>query len=333
MGHGPVLGIEATAHTASVGIVQSAEDGGVEILTILSASYSPTEGGIHPREAANHHAEELPRLIRDALVEAGIRPGDLEAVAFSQGPGLGPCLRTGASAARALALTVGRPLVGVNHCVAHLEVGRAVLGCQDPVLLYASGGNTQVIAYAAGRYRVFGETLDIGIGNMLDKLGREMDMPFPAGPTLERMALSGERFLPLPYSVKGMDVAFSGILTAALSLHSRGEPTADLAMSVQETAFAMLVEVTERAMAHIGRDEVLLGGGVAANSRLREMATIMAEERGATCFAPPPRLCVDNGAMIAVLGEMMLKAGVTTPLAGSGVMQRFRTDEVEVTWR
>jgi universal protein Kae1 len=333
MGHGPVLGIEATAHTASVGIVQSTEDGGVEIRTNMSASYSPTEGGIHPREAANHHAEELPRLIREALAEASLSPRDLEAVAFSQGPGLGPCLRTGASAARALALTLDRPLVGVNHCVAHLEVGRAVLGCQDPVLLYASGGNTQVIAYAAGRYRVFGETLDIGIGNMLDKLGREMDMPFPAGPTLERMALSGERFLPLPYSVKGMDVAFSGILTAALNLHSKGETTADLAMSVQETAFAMLVEVTERAMAHVGRDEVLLGGGVAANTRLREMVTIMAEERGARCFAPPPRLCIDNGAMIAVLGEMMLDAGATTPLAESGVMQRFRTDEVEVTWR
>lgn len=333
MGKGPVLGIEATAHTASVGIVQSTEDGELEILTNVSASYLPTEGGIHPREAANHHAEVLPRLIREALAEASIIPGDLEAVAFSQGPGLGPCLRTGASAARALALTVGRPLVGVNHCVAHLEVGRAVLGCQDPVLLYASGGNTQVIAYAAGRYRVFGETLDIGIGNMLDKLGREMGLPFPAGPTLERMALSGERFLPLPYSVKGMDVAFSGILTAALNLHSKGEPTDDLAMSVQETAFAMLVEVTERAMAHVGRDEVLLGGGVAANSRLREMATIMAGERGARCFAPPPRLCVDNGAMIAVLGEMMLDAGATTPLEESGVMQRFRTDEVEVTWR
>jgi glycoprotease/Kae1 family metallohydrolase len=232
----------------------------------------------------------------------------------------------GASAARALALTLDRPLVGVNHCVAHLEVGRATLGCTDPVLLYVSGGNTQVIAYAAGRYRVFGETLDIGIGNMLDKLGREMGLPFPAGPTLERMAHSGEELLPLPYSVKGMDVAFSGILTAALALMSRGVSRDDLAMSVQETTFAMLVEVTERAMAHVGRDEVLLGGGVAANTRLKEMAAIMTEERGARCFVPPPDLCVDNGAMIAVLGQMMMGAGATTPLEESGVRQRFRTD-------
>ncbi len=333
MVQGPVLGIESTAHTASVGVVSPGEDGSTAIRANVSSSYSPPEGGIHPREAANHHAGTLPGLIRRALEEAGVTSRDLEAVAFSQGPGLGPCLRTGASAARALALTIGRPLVGVNHCVAHLEVGRAVLGCEDPVLLYASGGNTQVIAYAAGRYRVFGETLDIGIGNMLDKLGREMDLPFPAGPTLERMALEGDRLLPLPYSVKGMDVAYSGMLTAATQLLARGADPRDLALSVQETAFAMLVEVTERAMAHNGRDEVLLGGGVAANSRLREMTSIMAEERGAVAYAPPRSLCVDNGAMIAVLGGMMLEAGATTPLEGSAVDQRFRTDEVEVTWR
>jgi universal protein Kae1 len=333
MAQGPVLGIEATAHTASVGLVVPDGKGGMAISANLSSSYLPPEGGIHPREAANHHAETLPSLIRKALVEADVEPKDLEAVAFSQGPGLGPCLRTGASAARALALSVGRPLVGVNHCVAHLEVGRAVLGCEDPVLLYASGGNTQVIAYAAGRYRVFGETLDIGIGNMLDKLGREMGLPFPAGPTLERMARGGDRLLPLPYSVKGMDVAYSGMLTAAIQSMARGADPDDLAMSVQETAFAMLVEVTERAMAHIGRDEVLLGGGVAANGRLREMTSIMAKERGAFSYAPPPSLCVDNGAMIAVLGVMMHDAGVATALEDSAVDQRFRTDEVEVTWR
>ena len=333
MASGPVLGIESTAHTASVGVVSPGEDGGTAIRANVSASHAPPQGGIHPREAANHHAEVLPSLIRQALAEAGVSARDLAAVAFAQGPGLGPCLRTGASAARALALTIGRPLVGVNHCVAHLEVGRAVLGCDDPVLLYASGGNTQVIAYAAGRYRVFGETLDIGIGNMLDKLGREMGLPFPAGPTLERMALEGEELLSLPYSVKGMDVAYSGMLTAASNLMARGASRADLAMSVQETAFAMLVEVTERAMAHIGRDEVLLGGGVAANTRLREMTEIMAEERGAVAHAPPRSLCVDNGAMIAVLGLMMLDAGATTPLEASAVDQRYRTDEVEVTWR
>ena len=328
-----VLGIESTAHTASVGIVSPGRDGRPRVLSNRSAVWRPPEGGIHPREAANAHAEALPGLIREALREAKVAAGDLSAVAFAQGPGLGPCLRTGASAARALALTAGVPLVGVNHCVAHLEVGRALLGCEDPVLLYASGGNTQVIAFAGGRYRVFGETLDIGVGNMLDKFGREAGLPFPAGPAIERLASRGSKLLPLPYSVKGMDVAYSGMLTAALQMRRDGERMEDIALSIQEVAFAMLVEVAERAMAHVGRDELLLGGGVAANARLVEMAGTMARERGAESFVPERRFCVDNGAMIAVLGAMMLGAGVTTPVGGSAVRQRFRTDEVEVSWR
>ena len=328
-----VLGIESTAHTASAGVVRRGPDGEFEVVSIRSSAWSPPRGGIHPREAANDHAEKLPGLIRGALGEARVGPRELSAVAFAQGPGLGPCLRTGASAARALSAVAGVPLVGVNHCVAHLEVGRALMGCEDPVLLYASGGNTQVIAYAAGRYRVFGETLDIGIGNMLDKYGRAAGLPFPSGPALERLARRGSRLLPLPYSVKGMDVAFSGMLTSALQMRADGAAAEDLALSLQEVAFAMLVEVAERAMAHVGRDELLLGGGVAANARLREMARLMAEGRGARAFVPEPRLCVDNGAMIAVLGAMMLAAGATTRLEDSAVRQRFRTDEVEVTWR
>ena len=328
-----VLGIESTAHTASVGIASQGTGGRFRVLSNRSAVWRPPEGGIHPREAANAHAEALPGLIREALGEAKVAARGLSAVAFAQGPGLGPCLRTGASAARALALTAGVPLVGVNHCVAHLEVGRALLGCEDPVLLYASGGNTQVIAFAGGRYRVFGETLDIGIGNMLDKFGREAGLPFPAGPAIEGLASRGSRLLPLPYSVKGMDVAYSGMLTAALQMRRDGESMEDIAFSIQEVAFAMLVEVAERAMAHVGRDELLLGGGVAANARLAEMASIMARERGAEAFVPELRFCVDNGAMIAILGAMMLGAGVTTPVVGSAVRQRFRTDEVEVSWR
>jgi N6-L-threonylcarbamoyladenine synthase len=316
-----VLGIESTAHTASAGVVRRSPDGDFEVLSIRSSAWSPPKGGIHPREAANDHAERLPGLIRDALGEAGVDSRALSAVAFAQGPG------------RALSAVAGVPLVGVNHCVAHLEVGRALMGCDDPVLLYASGGNTQVIAYAAGRYRVFGETLDIGIGNMLDKYGRAAGLPFPSGPALERLARGGRRLLPLPYSVKGMDVAFSGMLTSALQMRADGAAAEDLALSLQEVAFAMLVEVAERAMAHVGRDELLLGGGVAANARLREMARLMAEGRGARAFVPEPRLCVDNGAMIAVLGAMMHAAGATTRLEDSAVRQRFRTDEVEVTWR
>ena len=323
-----VLGIEGTAHTLGVGIV----DESCRVLANEMDMIRPETGGIHPREAANHHAERVAPMIQAAVAKAGVRFRDLDAIAFSQGPGLGPCLRTVATAARALALKLGKPIVGVNHCVAHLEIGRAVTDAEDPVLLYVSGGNTQVIAYAEGRYRVFGETLDIGIGNMLDKFGREAKLPFPGGPRLEELGRGG-KLLPLPYSVKGMDVAFSGILTAALNLLSKGERLEDIAYSLQEVCFAMVTEVTERAMAHIDREEVLLGGGVARNQRLQAMVATMAGERGARMFVPPGPLCVDNGAMIAWTGLIMHQAGNALRLEDSVVDQRFRTDQVAVNWR
>jgi len=322
------LGIEGTAHTIGVGIV----DQDCTVLANLARMIDGSKGGIHPREAANHHAENIVPLMHEALAKADIVYEEIGLVAFSQGPGLGPCLRTAATAARSLALSLGVPLIGVNHCVAHLEIGRKVTGCRDPTLLYASGGNTQVIAYSGGRCRVSGETLDIGIGNMIDKFGRSVGLPFPSGPQLERLARDGKEFIDLPYSVKGMDVAFSGILTAALQLHRQGRSLEDLCHSIQETCFAMLVEVTERAMAHVEKDEVLLGGGVVQNKRLQEMVRVMAEERGASMFVPPGSLCVDNGAMIAWTGLIMHRAGLSTPLKESAVRQRFRTDEVDLPW-
>ncbi len=241
-----VLGIESTAHTASVGLVGDR----AEVLGLASDMYRPAKGGIHPREAANHHVERFPGLVAQAMEAAHLRPEEVEAIAFSQGPGLGPCLRAGATVARMLALAWDRPLVPVNHCVAHVEIARVLSGLDDPLLLYASGGNTQVIAYTPGRYRVLGETLDIGIGNFLDKLWIELGGTFPGGPALEAEAKHGRHLLPLPYSVHGMDVAFSGILTAALALDAKGVSRADLAYSVEVTTYAMLTEITERALAH-----------------------------------------------------------------------------------
>ncbi len=323
------LGIEGTAHTCGVGIV----DDRARVLANAYDTVRPEKGGIHPREAANHHAELVAPLIAKALDIAGVDPRELDVVAFSQGPGLGPCLRTVATAARALALTLEKPIVGVNHCVAHLEIGTALCKCKDPVLLYVSGGNTQVISFLNGRYRVFGETLDIGIGNMLDKFARECGLGFPGGPLIEAAAKDGHGLLPLPYTVKGMDVAFSGMLTAALALRRKGASFEDLALSIQEVAFAMLCEVTERAMAHLDKEEVLLGGGVARNRRLQAMVARMAEDRGATMHVPPGDLCVDNGAMIAWTGLVMHRAGVRMRVEDTVVNQRFRTDEVDVVWR
>ncbi len=334
-----VLGIESTAHTVGVGLV----DGTGKVLANERATYRPPSGsGIHPREAASHHSVALPGLIDRALEAGGMTHRDVELVAFARGPGLGPCLRTGATTARALALTLGVPLLGVNHCVAHLEVGR-LLGARDPLMLYLSGGNTQIIGLAAGRYRIFGETQDIGIGNMLDKFGRLAGLDFPAGPAIEALAGkwsdrqgdgggSPPPLMELPYGVQGMDLAFSGLLTAAKTHLERDRPVEELCYSLQETAFAAVLEVAERALAHTSKTELLLGGGVACNGRLREMAEILGRERGVKVLVPPPSLCVDNGAMMAWLGLLMHRAGVSHELEESRIDQNFRTDQVEVSW-
>ena len=323
------LGIEGTAHTLGVGIVDTDR----KVIANVLDMYRPAEGGLHPREAANHHGDVVASLIVKATEEAGVSLSEIELISFSKGPGLGPCLRSAATAARSLSSILNIPIIGVNHCVAHVEIGIATTGCTDPALLYASGGNTQIIAFSNGKYRIFGETIDVGIGNMLDKLGRELGLGFYAGPTIEKLAKEGDRLLELPYSVKGMDVSFSGIMTAALALKKKGHRLEDIAYSVQETCYAMLAEVTERAMAHVGKDEVLLGGGVAQNMRLREMIDDMAKERGAKMFVPDKKFCMDNGAMIAWLGNIMYESGARMDIADTAVEQRFRTDEVEVTWR
>lgn len=322
------MGIEGTAHTFGVGIV----DDECHILANLSSSVSGVEG-IHPREAANHHARVAVSLIKEALQISNLEIGDISLIAFSQGPGLGPCLRTAATLSRAISCKYRVPIVGVNHCIAHLEIGRKTTDCDDPVMLYASGGNTQVISYAGGRYRVFGETMDIGLGNFIDKLGRAMGMTFPCGPEMEKLALKGEKLIELPYSVKGMDVSFSGILTASMKYLKDGEKKENIAYSIQENVFAMIVEVSERAMSQLRKDELLLAGGVARNRRLRDMAGEMCKERNARMYYPADDLLVDNGAMIAWTGILMHQAGTRMKIEDTEIKQKFRTDEVDVRWR
>jgi N6-L-threonylcarbamoyladenine synthase/protein kinase Bud32 len=318
-GRGQILGIEGTAWNLSAAVF------GEDLVSLYGKPYSPLHGGIHPREAAQHHAAEMRSVISRVLVS----PQDISGVAFSQGPGLGPCLRTVATAARSLSLALGVPLVGVNHCVAHVEIGRFATGCDDPIVLYASGANTQVIGYLNQRYRIFGETLDIGIGNAIDKFARAMGLPHPGGPAIEKLAGKGS-YIDLPYTVKGMDLAFSGLVSAAKDC---GEAIEDVCYSLQETAFAMCVEVTERALAHTGKDEVLLVGGVGANRRLQTMLSQMSEDRGARLFVPDMRYLGDNGAMIAYTGKIMLESGYAMEAGGSQVNPTYRSDQVQVTWR
>jgi N6-L-threonylcarbamoyladenine synthase/protein kinase Bud32 len=316
---GQILGIEGTAWNLSAALFDR------ELISLVSRPYSPAQGGIHPREAAQHHASVMKELISSILRD----PGKITGVAFSQGPGLGPCLRTVATAARSLALVLDVPLVGVNHCVAHVEIGCFATGSRDPIVLYASGANTQVIGYLNGRYRIFGETLDIGIGNALDKFARSKDLPHPGGPMIETQAKLG-KYIELPYTVKGMDLAFSGLVSAAKDSKAA---LPDVCYSLQETAFAMCVEVTERAMSLAGKNEVLLVGGVGANRRLQEMLRVMCEERGAQFYVPEQKYLGDNGAMIAYTGKLMLEKGLSLPIESSQIKPSFRSDEVEVTWK
>jgi len=327
------LGIESTADDFSIGI--STFDGRILVNTI--SAYVPLQGGIHPREAARHHAEVAGKTLEIAFEESGVIPQELSIIAFSQGPGLGPCLRTGATVARALATYLGIPLVGVNHCLAHVEIGKLQTGVKDPVTLYVSGGNTIVSAFDSGRYRIFGETLDIALGNCLDvfarKAGLHQNACEPFGAAVEKCAKRGKELVSLPYTVKGMDMSFSGLLTAATSLLRENKyKIEDICYSIQEIVFSMVTEVTERALAHTEKKEILLTGGVAANKRLQSMIRAVAEEHNARFSTIQREFAVDNGAMIAWTGVLAYKHGVVTSVDKSFVKLRWRLDEVEIPW-
>ncbi|MAG21950.1 MAG: UGMP family protein [Candidatus Diapherotrites archaeon] len=324
------LGIESTAHTFGVGIVSDKNDK-CEILANEKNSFTTDAGGIRPRDAADSHVQNAASVVKSALEKAGVSWSDVDLISFSQGPGIGQCLQVGAAVARALSLEHKKTLIGVNHCIAHIEIGKNLTGAKDPIVCYASGANTQIIGFELGKYRVYGETLDIGIGNLLDSFGRALGLGFPAGPKIDEMYFKAKNYVKLPYSVKGMDLVFSGLQTAAEQKIGNVDRT-DLAYSLMHNAFAMLTEVTERAMAHTEKQELVITGGVAASKALREMMGKMCEEREAKMFVPPVPVCVDNAAMIAWLGIVMHKAGNKTKISESFVMPKQRTDDIEVNW-
>ncbi|KAK1132171.1 hypothetical protein K0M31_016295 [Melipona bicolor] len=253
---------------------------------------------------------------------------------------MGAPLTVTALIARTVAQIYNKPIVAVNHCIGHIEMGRLITGSVNPTVLYVSGGNTQVIAYSRQRYRIFGETIDIAVGNCLDRFARLLKLsndPSP-GYNIEQLAKKGTKLAPLPYVVKGMDVSFSGILSYIeehLSgwLNSKEFTPEDLCFSLQETVFAMLIEITERAMAHVKSSEVLIVGGVGCNEKLQDMMKVMCEERNAVLHATDERFCIDNGVMIAVAGLLQYKTQGHTSWAETTCVQRYRTDDVHISWR
>ncbi len=325
------LGIESTAHTFGVGIMDDKK-----VLANARDMFVPAQGGINPVDAKNHHEKVKTEVLDKALNEAGVSLNDIDLFAYSAGPGLPPCLKTGARFVQEIAGS--KPIIEVNHCIAHIEIGKLMTSAKDPIVVYVSGGNTQVIGYAAGRYRVFGETQDIPIGNAIDVFIRETyglnrTASSFGGPVLEKLA-EGGKYIELPYVVKGMDLSFSGIMTSAIQKYNKAKDKNiihDLCFSLQENCYAMLTEVTERALAHTGKREVLLVGGVAASQRFREMIGKMCEERGATSYVVPKDYSGDQGAMIAWAGLLAHKHGqlqTKTP----DFNPIWRTEQVEIKW-
>ncbi|CAD6513661.1 Metalloendopeptidase glycoprotease family [metagenome] len=324
------LGVESTAHTFSCAILEKKGKQG-KILSDVRKIYRPPEGeGIHPREASRHHIENSASVLSECLQEAGVTIKDLDIISYAAGPGLGPCLRVGAVVARSLASYYDIPIYPVNHALGHIELGKLLTGAKNPLVLLVSGGHTMLLAFLNKQWRVFGETLDITLGQLLDQFGRSLGFASPCGKNIESLATSTSNYVLLPYSVKGNDVSFSGLLSATKSIVPKSK--ADACFSLQETAFAMISEVVERALSFTGKKELLIVGGVAANKRLSEMLQDVCKRHHCNFFVAPQKYAGDCGSQICWTGllEAQVKRGVT--LENTFVTQSWRLDSVKVDY-
>ena len=324
------LGVESTAHTFSCAILEKKGKQG-KILSDVRKIYRPPEGeGIHPREASRHHVENSATVLSECLQEAGVTIKDLDIISYAAGPGLGPCLRVGAVVARSLASYYNIPIYPVNHAIGHIELGKLLTGAKNPLVLLVSGGHTMLLAFLNKQWRVFGETLDITLGQLLDQFGRSLGFASPCGKNIEDLALSTCNYVLLPYSVKGNDVSFSGLLSATKSIIPKSK--ADACFSLQETAFAMISETVERALSFTRKKELLIVGGVAANKRLSEMLQDVCKRHGCKFFIAPQKYAGDCGSQICWTGllESQVKKGVS--LKDTFVTQSWRLDSVKVDY-
>ncbi|SMH72356.1 KEOPS complex N(6)-L-threonylcarbamoyladenine synthase Kae1 [Candidatus Nitrosotalea okcheonensis] len=324
------LGIESTAHTFSCAIVERKGKQG-KILSDVRKIYRPPAGeGIHPREASRHHAENSPEVLSECLKKANVKIDDIDMISYAAGPGLGPCLRIGAVVARSLSAYYGIPIYPVNHALGHIELGKMLTGAKDPLVLLVSGGHTMILAFLSKKWRVFGETLDITVGQLLDQIGRYAGFASPCGPKIEELASQSTEYVPLPYVVKGNDVSFSGLLSATKRAIPRGIEAA--CFSLQETAFSMMGEATERALSFTGKKELLVVGGVAANKRLSNILSSICARHDCKFFVAPKEYSGDCGSQISWIGllESSKKPGIT--IEDTFVKQSWRLDTVEILY-
>ncbi len=298
-----ILGLEFTAHTFGVGIIKIVDDS-PQVICNERMCFTSSEHGIIPHELAEYFTKNAPSFIEKVLSDNKLSYDKIDLVSFSKGPGIAPVLVAGVNIVRGLEKKYDFGIIGVNHCVAHLSVSYLTnRHKEDPVFVYTSGVNTQIINKVGKEYIVVGETTDIGVGNGLDKFGRLAGLGFPAGKEIEKLASQTDEIIELPYTVKGMDMSFSGIVTKVSRLIGK-HPLPVLCNSLQETCYSMLVEVAERALSYLGKREMMVTGGVAFNSRFREMLGTMCSERGAQLFEIPKEWCMDNGLMIAWQGYL-----------------------------
>lgn len=322
------LGIESTAHTFGIGIVD--EKG--KVLANEKDVYMPVMGkGIVPQEATDHHKKVKEDVLKKALDAAKLEMKDIDLIAYSFGPGLPPCLLVGADFSIELSKKYKKTLIPVNHSLAHVEIGKLTTGSKDPIVVYLSGGNTQIISFVDGRYRIFGETMDIPIGNAIDSLSRQIGIEPPYGPNFDKAAEKGKKYVDLPYVVKGMDLSFSGIVTDAVRKFKAGLSKEDVCYSMQETCFSMITEVAERAIAHTGKKEVLLVGGVAVSRRMQEMMNQMCLDREAKLYTVPKEYAGDNGVNIAWTGILAYESKWKSKI-NDKFNPKWRMDDVEITW-
>lgn len=324
------MGIESTAHTFGASVVA---DSGQILSDARDVHVSAPGKGIHPREAAEHHGEVAGRVISDSLTKAGVKASKLAGVAVSLGPGLGPCLRVGATVGRSISAYFRIPFVAVNHAIGHIEIGILTTGAKDPLVVLVSGGHTAIAAFSGGRWRIFGETEDITIGNLFDMFAREIDLPSPAGSQIEKLTEKSSNFLPLPYVVKGNDVSYSGLLTASLAKIRSGAKLEDVCYSMQEVSCSMLAEAVERSLAYTGKKEILLTGGVAANKTLQRKLEEVARLHDAVCYVVDSAYTGDCGAQIAWTGMLALRAGLATSVEKAHVRPKWRLEDVDIPWR
>ena len=321
-----VLGIETSCDETGVGIVR-----GRELLANVIASSMDEHaryGGVVPEVAARAHLEALQPTLQAALDEAGVALADLDAIAVTSGPGLAGALMVGVGAAKALALSLGTPLYAVNHLVGH--VGVDVLD-SDPleyptIALLVSGGHTSLLLVRdlVGDVELLGETIDDAAGEAFDKVARLLGLPYPGGPEIDRAAEGGDpqairfpRGLSLPKDLERhrYDFSFSGLKTAVARWVERAQdagepvPVADVAASFREAVADVLLTKALAACRDHGVPRLLLGGGVVANARIRQLAQERCAEAGVALRIPPLKLCTDNGAMIAALGAQLVEAG------------------------